>query len=71
VLRPEALDLVDEGGLDGVVAARRFRGDHVRVVVATQAGGSLELEVRDGHLPEPGERVSVAVDAARVNLIRG
>jgi hypothetical protein len=41
------------------------------VVVATQAGGSLELEVRDGHLPEPGERVSVAVDAARVNLIRG
>ncbi len=71
VLRPEALDLVGSGGLDGVVEARRFRGDHVRVVVGTDAGGSLELEVRDGHLPGPGERVSVAVDGARVNLIRG
>jgi len=70
VLRSEALDLVTSGGLDGVVEARRFRGDHVRVVVTTDAGGSLELEVRDGHLPEPGERVSVAVDAGRVNVLR-
>jgi thiamine transport system ATP-binding protein len=70
VLRPEALTLGD-GGIGGVVDARRFRGDHVRVVVATEAGAPLELEVRDGRLPEVGERVSVAVDPTRSNVLPG
>jgi thiamine transport system ATP-binding protein len=68
VLRPEALSLA-AGGLAGVVEARRFRGDHVRVVIATDAGAGLELEVRDGRLPEVGERVAVAVDGERLNVI--
>jgi len=69
VLRPEALAVAASGPIVGVVATRRFRGDHVRVVVATEAGGQLELEVRDGRLPDVGERVGVAVDAGRVNLL--
>jgi thiamine transport system ATP-binding protein len=69
VLRPAALSLAGSGPITGVVAARRFRGDHVRVVVATDAGEPLELEVRDGSLPDVGERVSVAVDPASVNVL--
>jgi thiamine transport system ATP-binding protein len=68
VLRPEALTLAGTG-IGGAVEARRFRGDHVRVVVATDAGAPLELEVRDGRLPEVGERVSIAVDATHVNAL--
>jgi thiamine transport system ATP-binding protein len=70
VLRPEALSLRDGLGPAGRVRARRFGGDHVRVVVDTDAGASLELEVRDGRPPEAGQRVSVAVDPSRVNVLR-
>jgi thiamine transport system ATP-binding protein len=69
VLRPEALSIAGQGSITGRVSARRFRGDHVRVVVATDAGGPLELEVRDGRLPEVGERVAVAVDPGRLNVL--
>lgn len=70
VLRPEALALSGDGPIGGRVEARRFRGDHVRVVVATGPGGSLELEVRDGRLPELGEQVAISVDPARINVLR-
>jgi thiamine transport system ATP-binding protein len=70
VLRPEALSLSENGTLQGPVVARRFHGDHVRVVVATSRGATLELEVRDGDLPEVGQRVAVAVNAARINVLR-
>jgi thiamine transport system ATP-binding protein len=69
VLRPEALALREDGSLLGRVEARRFRGDHVRLVIATDAGGPLELELRDGRLPGVGDRVSVTVDPARVNVL--
>jgi thiamine transport system ATP-binding protein len=85
VLRPSSLrlewpaDRTAVGGppsghrLEGTVEARRFRGDHVRVVVgvATHRGDSppLELEVRDGPLPAVGERVTVAVDPSEVAVI--
>jgi thiamine transport system ATP-binding protein len=69
VLRPEALTLGRDGGLAGLVQARRFGGDHVRVAVETDAGGVLELEVREGPLPEVGQRVSVSVDPGRVHVL--
>jgi thiamine transport system ATP-binding protein len=69
VLRPEALSFHSPGPIGGVVEARRFRGDHVRVAVATDAGGSLELEVRDESLPEVGDRVSIDIDPTRVNVL--
>lgn len=69
VLRPEALSL-GAGAMTGRVEARRFRGDHVRVVVTTDAGAPLELEVRDGRLPEVGARVTISVDPTRINVLR-
>lgn len=69
VLRPEALSLAADGPIAGTVEARRFRGDHVRVMVATQAGTPIELEVRDGRLPELGARVTVAVEVDRMNVL--
>jgi thiamine transport system ATP-binding protein len=69
VLRPGALSLAAEGQIGGVVAGRRFQGDHVLVAVATDAGGTLELEMRDGPPPDPGTRVSVAVDASKVDVL--
>jgi thiamine transport system ATP-binding protein len=71
VLRPEALSLGVDSGLAGTVRARRFRGDHIRVAIDTDAGSALELEVREGRLPEIGERVSVSVDPARVTVLDG
>ena len=70
VLRPEALSLSVEGAIHGSVAARRFHGDHVRVVVTTTGGAPLELEVRDGSIPQVGQEVSIAVDTDRINVLR-
>lgn len=71
VLRPEALALSETGSINGLVVARRFHGDHVRVVVETGTERTpLELEVRGAGLPELGQRVCVAVDAERVNVLR-
>jgi thiamine transport system ATP-binding protein len=70
VLRPEALSLSSDGAIQGKVAARRFHGDHVRVEVLTKPGVELELEVRGGALPEIGADVHMAVDSARINILR-
>jgi thiamine transport system ATP-binding protein len=71
VLRPEALSLSPNGPITGKVAARRFQGDHVRVIVSTAPNQTpLELEVRGGALPELGQEVRVAVDPGRVNVLR-
>jgi thiamine transport system ATP-binding protein len=69
VLRAEALSIDQGGSIHGSVSARTFRGDHVRVVVATDAGSPLELEVRGGEPVEAGQSVSVAVDPDRVNIL--
>jgi thiamine transport system ATP-binding protein len=69
VLRPSSLSLAAEGQVSGAVASRRFQGDHVLVVVDTDAGGALELEVREGLPPDPGTRVTVAIDASRVDVL--
>jgi len=69
VLRAEALSLDSRGSIHGTVSARTFRGDHVRVVVATDAGSPLELEVRGGPPVEVGQHVSVEVDPEQVNVL--
>jgi hypothetical protein len=38
-------------------------------VVDTDAGSPLELEIREGRLPEIGERVSISVDPDRVTVL--
>jgi thiamine transport system ATP-binding protein len=70
VLRPEALSLAPDGELAGVVSSLRFHGDHVRVVVDSEAGAGLQLELRGAQLPEVGQHVSVSVDTARINVLR-
>jgi thiamine transport system ATP-binding protein len=69
VLRPGSLSLATTGHIGGVVSSRRFQGDHVLVVVDTDAGGALELEVRDGMPPDPRTRVTVEVDASKVDVL--
>jgi thiamine transport system ATP-binding protein len=71
VLRPEALTLTSDGTITGTVSAVRFHGDHVRAAVATDSTGApLELELRGGDLPRVGQRVSIAVDPLRTNVLR-
>jgi thiamine transport system ATP-binding protein len=71
VLRPGALSLAASGHIGGTVASRRFKGDHALVTVDTDAGGSLELEVRDGPPPEVGTRVIITVDTSKMDLPAG
>lgn len=73
VLRPEALTLSESapGTIRAQVIARRFHGDHVRVELATEPSAApLELEVRGGRVPSVGQNVAIAVDGARINVIR-
>ena len=69
VLRPGSLSLAPEGQVAGVVTSRRFQGDHILVAVDTDAGGTLELEMRDGPPPDPGIRVTVAIDASKADVL--
>jgi thiamine transport system ATP-binding protein len=69
VLRPGSLSLAADGPIRGIVTSRRFKGDHALVSVDTDAGASLELEIRDALPPEIGASVRIAVDATKVDLL--
>jgi thiamine transport system ATP-binding protein len=69
VLRPGSLSLAADGPIRGTVTSHRFKGDHALVSVETDAGASLELEVRDALPPEIGASVRIAVDATKVDLL--
>ena len=72
VVRPDALRLAGDGPVAGVVASRRFRGDHVSLTVDVDPGAPpLEVEARGAALPAVGERVTIAVDAAGVVRLPG
>jgi thiamine transport system ATP-binding protein len=75
VLRPDAVRLArdaEPATITGVVAARRFRGDHVLLTVSVaEEAPLLEVEARGGPLPAVGEQVAVTVDAAGVVPVRG
>ena len=40
------------------------------MIVDTDAGAALELEVRAGGLPELDQRVFVVIDPERINILR-
>jgi thiamine transport system ATP-binding protein len=69
VIRPDALSLAAAGPIGGVVAARRFRGDHVLITLAVADAPDLELELRGSPLPAVGDAVTLAVDPSGVTLI--
>lgn len=70
LLRPDALSIHDQGSIGGVVKAAQFRGDHVRVIVeAGEHGVPLEFDHRGEQPVQIGERLRLAVDPARVNVL--
>lgn len=75
-VRPDALHLdPDPAGpgmeLTGTVVTRTFRRDHWRVRVALGDGSVLEVEVRDGTPPDPGDGVRLGVDPADLVPLTG
>ncbi len=77
VLLPEALRLVsattppNDGELPvaGTVTSRRFQGDHLRLGVEADTGQRLHVPAWRGHLPEVGDRVTLAVEVAGIHLL--
>jgi thiamine transport system ATP-binding protein len=69
VLRPAALVPRAEAPISGRVAARRFRGDHVLLIVDVAGAPPLHVEARDDRLPEVGEAVAFAVRAGGAHVI--
>jgi thiamine transport system ATP-binding protein len=69
VLRPGALVPAPDGPIGGRVAARRFRGDHVLLIVEVEGAPALHVEAREGALPEVGAEVRLAVLPGGAHLI--
>jgi thiamine transport system ATP-binding protein len=69
VLRPGALMPDGEGPIRGRVSARRFRGDHVLLVVEVPHAPPLYVEAREAHLPAAGDEIRLAVAAGGAHVI--
>ena len=55
----------------GRVSARRFRGDHVLLLLDVPGAPPLHVEAREGELPAVGATVRLAVRPGGVHVIRG
>jgi thiamine transport system ATP-binding protein len=71
VLRPAALVPVADGPIRGEVVARRFRGDHVLLIVAVSDAPPLHVEARGAELPATGAAIALAVLPAGAHVIAG
>ncbi len=69
VLRPAALVAVSDGPIRGCVAARRFRGDHVQLLVEVDGAPILHVEAREGELPAVGDHISLALRPGGAHVI--
>jgi thiamine transport system ATP-binding protein len=77
VLLPEALRLASDASPPGdgelhvaaTVTSRRFQGDHLRLGVQADTGQRLHVPAWRGHLPEVGDRVTLAVEVAGIHLL--
>jgi len=69
VLRPAALVPDPDGPIRGRVAARRFRGDHVLLIVEVDEAPPLHVEAREGGLPAVGDEVALSVRAGGAHVI--
>jgi thiamine transport system ATP-binding protein len=70
VLRAAGIVSDPGGPIRGRVAARRFRGDHVLLLVAVPGAPILHVEARSGELPAVGEEVGLAVQPGGAYVIR-
>jgi thiamine transport system ATP-binding protein len=59
VLRPAALVVVADGPIQGRVGARRFRGDHLLLLVEVAGAPALHVEAREGEPPAVGDEVTL------------
>jgi len=62
VLRPTAFIPDPAGPIRGIVKARLFRGDHVRLGVAVEGAPTLDVEARWHPLPAPGEPLRLSIE---------
>jgi thiamine transport system ATP-binding protein len=69
VLRPAALVAVTDGPIHGRVLARRFRGDHVLLLVDVESAPTLHVEAREGDLPVTGDAITLAVLPGGIHVI--
>ncbi|CAN5703305.1 ABC transporter ATP-binding protein [soil metagenome] len=71
IVRPTAFVPDAAGAIRGLVTARLFRGDHVRLELAVGSGHAppLEVEARWDPLPSPGDRLTLRVEPEGVLLL--
>ncbi len=69
VLRSAGLVPAASGPIEGVVKARRFRGDHVLLTVAVRGAPLLQVEAREGSLPVVGAVVRLQVRPRSAHVI--
>jgi thiamine transport system ATP-binding protein len=70
VLHPSALTPAHGGPIRGRVSGRRFRGDHVLLVIEVGGAPALYVEAREPALPAPGDDIALEVRAGGVHVIR-
>ena len=71
VLRPAALVPAADGPIRGRVVARRFRGDHVLLVVEAPEAPPLHMEAREGELPAVGDDIALTLLPGGAHVIDG
>jgi thiamine transport system ATP-binding protein len=69
VLRPAALVPAVDGPIRGRVSARRFRGDHVLLLVRVGEAPLLHVEAREGDLPAVGDEIALMLRAGGAHVI--
>jgi thiamine transport system ATP-binding protein len=69
ILRSGGLVLSEGGPISGVVAARRFRGDHVQLDIEVAGAPILHMEARDDALPAVGAAVSLRLAPGALHVI--
>ncbi len=71
VLRTTAFAPDPEGTVLGLVTARLFRGDNVRLELAVEGAPPLDVEARWDPLPAPGDRLRLRVEPGGVVVLPG
>ena len=69
VLRPAALVATSDGPIRGRVSARRFRGDHVLLLIAVGDAPALHVEAREGELPAVGDEIALSLRRGGAHII--
>ena len=71
VLRPAALVATADGPIRGRVSARRFRGDHVLLLIEVGDAPTLHVEAREGELPAVGDEIALSLRRGGAHVIEG